>query len=632
MKRKIFRDIIIGCFLISTLSTAVFIVSCSDDDILSTLADRNNNYSLHSGAGSLFLAGVTNLFSGIGTGAANQIGVVGIGWAFGALGLSSQSPDYTNQLNIIADDLQDITDAINQTNTELTNIENTLSAFKCDYESSLIYGDISAIKNWYGQYTNIIYTASTTHDTIPNADMISLTNGILNGVPGGTESVTDAMNNIWVGMNTAITTCIDTLQSPAAGTFKGDSVYYNSALSTLYYYYYWQSVGLGLLSEAYHYSAWVSADSMGATTGYSSDSVMAICTGIDTNIFNVALNCNYVLQYSNNVYNSLLPQFQTIGAPYTGEDFIYQKTPEGQDLVWVRSLEDFTAQSGANCNLSTPLSMQYHDYNVCGPTVGLKGSTLSVTSYRGTQGFHFPAYQQFLSLVEGNNLGNTGFENMEYKILIGDTLVVIGSTDIPSNAQDMFDTISVVPFVMNNHLYSTTFDFSGSSYGILSSIGYTLYGSCAYSININGTVDCSHSNGTDDAFQVVFETILPDFIWGGNSQNYIATGSDNVCYSPGPEVNCILGSFIWQSTPPGWSYGAVNSRPLPAFQIPVKSSFSGTSGCVSYTNPNGGVTYYSNYNTTGVITICNATFQEFIGVNFPAPATCSSNIVVCNSY
>lgn len=62
---------------------------------------------------------------------------------------------------------------------------------------------------------------------------------------------------------------------------------------------------------------------------------------------------------------------------------------------------------------------------------------------------------------------------MEYKVLIGDTLVRIGSTDIPSNAEEMFDTITVVPFVAHNQLiwysdgapkilYSTTNDFSRS--------------------------------------------------------------------------------------------------------------------------------------------------------------------------
>ena len=158
--------------------------------------------------------------------------------------------------------------------------------------------------------------------------------------------------------------------------------------------------------------------------------------------------------------------------------------------------------------------------------------------------------------------------------------------------------------------------------------GYFEYGSCAQ----NGD-ECLHTNGVDYAYQVTFSTILPFYRWGGNTTNFYSTGSDNVCYAPGPETNCILGSFIWQSTPPGWSSGAVNSKPLPAFQIPVKSSgFSGTSGCASWIGKNGSVNYYNNYNSRGVLARCNITFQEFRGNNLPEPATCKSSIVICNDY
>jgi len=96
MKRKNLRDIIISCFLISTLGTATFIVSCSDqDNIISSInSDRSSPYHQHvHGLRGETSSALTLAFSSVASGAAQEVGEIGMGWALSSMGLTASSPD-----------------------------------------------------------------------------------------------------------------------------------------------------------------------------------------------------------------------------------------------------------------------------------------------------------------------------------------------------------------------------------------------------------------------------------------------------------------------------------------------------------------------------------------------------------
>lgn len=650
MKRKNICDLIISFLLVSSLAVTIFIVSCSDqNNIISSFnSDQSSPYHQHiHGKEELFNAAMTSLFESTGQMAANQLESAGIGWAFGAMGLTSQSPDYTSQLNAIIQDLGIIINSINETNVELAEIEQILSTYNCDYEQGLISSDITAISTLYSTYQNYVYTANSTHDTIPNSDMASFANIALNGTSTNV-SIPTALQAIWnnfsapAGTN-VINSCIDTtlISAPRSGTFREDSVYYARALNVLYYYYYWQTIGLGLLSEAYHYNAWVAAGRPGSKVGFGSDSVQLICS--DSSNFNVQFNCNAVIQASNNVYNSLLTQFQSVGAPYTGDDLLYQKGLNGENIVWVRSLEDYTSQSGAACNY--PLNIT----NVCGPTSGKFGSTLSHTTYYGTQNFTFPGYFELNGLVNptptssgtiGNYLDSLGFENMNVnppKILIADTLVKLTSTGHDFNYY--IDTMSVIPYISPGYPVFTVEDSHGSVYkrAIYSELyDFIGYSSVAQNVAMRytGYEVLSNSSGclTDwRKIQTTWVSYCSPSPWGGGCS---PSGSIVFCQDwDGGNGSYNIDDFTpfsW-SPAPGWSYYSANSNPQNAFFIPVRKNFTNSDGCVSYSGPLG-LTNYNNFNSQGVVTKCGTDFQDFISVNFPTPSTCSSQIVVCYGY
>ncbi|MEZ4691299.1 MAG: hypothetical protein R3A12_14520 [Ignavibacteria bacterium] len=107
--------------------------------------------------------------------------------------------------------------------------------------------------------------------------------------------------------------------------------------------------------------------------------------------------CNEVMVNTNDLYNSLLIQFSYGGASYTNNYTILQNI-NNNPVVWVRSLEDFTSQSGYNCpdTLTNSLSQDVRK-QPCGPTMGCVISVLGDTVYRGTSGF---------SYATGNDLNN----------------------------------------------------------------------------------------------------------------------------------------------------------------------------------------------------------------------------------
>jgi hypothetical protein len=169
---------------------------------------------------------------------------------------------------------------------------------------------------------------------------------------------------------------------------------------------------------------------------------------------------------------------------------IYQLTSGGQSFVWIRSLEDFTEQSGASC--SYPLGTGSY----CGPTAGYANQSLPSSTYYGTAGIGFSGLTGFNALVGnptpvesystvGAYLETLGFENMSNKILISDSLVFL--TDV--NLYTYLDTMSVVPFISTSDgTYANTGGTVRALYSELEDFEHLMGGS-PYSVNYEGSCD-----------------------------------------------------------------------------------------------------------------------------------------------
>ncbi len=606
-------DLIIGCLLVSTLGIAVFMVSCSEQEGVNNASlNTVDEYRPHQHRIGIASSALTSAFASVGRGAASEVGSVGMGWLLGAMGLTTSSgPDWQAEFNKINDDLNQIISLLNDIDQELIAIENTLNQINCTLQQTSLQADLAAIKAEYLQYTTLMMTAAQ-GDTLSNAVMLNFANNVINGT-GTQVSIANALSNIQVNAGQVIQGCLPLISKPANGTFGQDTTYYDQAHSLLNNYYYYQTIGLGLLSEAYHYKAWIAAGRPGGNQGYSSDSVQMVCSANS----NAAIECNTVINQSNAVYNILLTQFKLTGAPYTGSDLLYQKNTSGQELVWVKSLEDYTIQSGANCNYPlTSVSVAQGVDPTCGPTAGIVGSAFSFTTYHGTQNFQKPRLQYLNGLVDplpdiGSSpiytyLESLGFESMNNKILIADTLVFIKST--VSNGWYFIDTMHVVPFIFNalkeytNHdgnkraIYSTTSDFLVAMYATSST-------------NISSSA-CAESIAP--AKKVNWTASLAPPVWG------LAGGYIQFCeytqFNPPEYVATIPFTWNSKSTAPGWSYYAVNANPQRAYFLPVKSNFSGSTGCLPG---------YNNLNSAGFITKCGSDLQDYLIANLPIPPTCA---------
>lgn len=601
---KKFSDLLIGCLLISTLSLAIFIVSCSDDSPVTPInASRNTGYHTHVHTGvDLSTSVIGIVFGQIGVGAVEEVGQVGMGWVLGAMGLTSQSPNYTHQLEIINDDLDSIINLLNDADDLLTGIDSILNVINCTLQQTSLQAELSAIQTQYTQYNVFISTAAQ-GDTIPNTDMQNFANTVING-SGSQPSIEDALSSIQVNINTTdgvIVSCMETVPVVAAGTFGQDSIYYPKVQSILNYYYYYQTIGLGLLSEAYHYNAWVDAGSPGSSYT-SADSVMLVC---DDNSKS-ALECNEVVVQTNTVYNTLLTQFNFVGEQYTNSDLIYQLSSGGQSFVWIRSLEDFTEQSGAGCTY--PLETG----NYCGPAAGYPNQTLSYSIYYGTSGFELSGLTGFNALVDdatpiesyatiGDYLQTLGFENMSNKILISDSLVLL--TDVSPNSY--FDTMHVVPFInTSDGTYTNTGGTVRALYSEVNDFKHLMGGS-PYSINYEGS--CVGGSGG------IYKVHWRNDNSSAGSWDYL-DGYTELCEYEGNSGNQVIVPLYWLSGyAPGWSYYLVNSSPQKGFLLPVRSDFSGSTNCLPG---------YSNTNIQGVVTLCGEDYQDYLDVNLPEPATC----------
>ena len=251
MKSKQIRDVIIGLLLLSTHGISVFIVSCSQDDDLLSISSRSNPGYHYSGESSAYSTAIATTFKYVGQGAAKETGEIGMGWALGAMGLTSSSFNWQTELSIISAQLDSIIRLLAVADDELSSIDSILNVINCTLEETSLQSELAAIQTYYNTYNTFLLTAQE-GDTIPNADMLAFSNDVING-SGSMPSVEDALNNIAVNINEqsgVIVACMQSIPKPGSGTIALDTLYYQQVQSLLNKYYYYQTIGLTLRNLA----------------------------------------------------------------------------------------------------------------------------------------------------------------------------------------------------------------------------------------------------------------------------------------------------------------------------------------------------------------------------------------------
>ena len=342
-------------FLVFSIAIAVTIVSCKKDN---TVVPDPPNVTPYP---TLASSAIKTLFMSAAKGATSGIVKSSMGWLFGGLGASDKSPDYTEELAKINESLQQISGQLNGVQNQLAEINQQLQILNCNQQQTSLTDQTGRIDFLSTMYKSFI-SAAENGGRVSNATLSDWTDQVLaqgqytSQVPMG--QILTTMSNLLVQPQSgAIRACVAAVVPPEENTFDDDYYYFKVVQFTNYYYYY-QALGLMLLNEALHYKAWDVAYLENGDI-YSSDSVSVVCSDENAQFW-----CNQAASFTNTVYNSLIEQFTIAGAPYTNHEVLIQNHST-QPLLWVKSLESFTAASGDSCVY--PLSSSN---NRCGLTVG----------------------------------------------------------------------------------------------------------------------------------------------------------------------------------------------------------------------------------------------------------------------
>ena len=436
------RDLIICTLLIGSLALAAFLVSCSEDG--SIFGPNNNGLGTVNSTEDTEYSAIVTMFTNIAEGAEAQVGSDITGWVLGAMGIAGSSgTNYSQQIANISEQLDSIITLLGDVDNELTQINQTLLANNCGYQSSTLQDAIGEIKELYNQYNAMLSVASV-GDTIPDTTMRSWSDKVLGNNPGWTD-IGSQMGHMQENLESnsgAIYSCVKALRLPEENMLNGDTSYYNGVDAITNYYYYWQSLGLLLISEANHYYAWVEAGRPGGST-LSADSIQAVCNANGSALY----FCNESGIETNQLYNSLLTQMTYGGAQYTSEHFIFQYSSTNP-VVWTRSLEDFTVQAGYN-NCRMPL----YNGEPCGPAAGYFYTKLTDTTYRGLSGLTFANSTDLIQWIDVTAASSYGalYEYLDaqgFNSMISKT--VIASDSINITFFDANETSAVIPFFTSN--------------------------------------------------------------------------------------------------------------------------------------------------------------------------------------
>ena len=618
MQRRKFRDAVIGCFLILSLGFTMSFVSCSQDDSF-LISPENNNSGNPLPPEGFFTELVTGLFTAVGEGAASAVGGEIAGWVLGAMGLTSSSSEYTKQLEEIEEKLDSIVTLINDVNDNLTVIEQALAQINCSQQQSSLQTEIGSLTSLYNQYNSMLATAQS-GDTIPQSIMEDWADQVLaKNLYAGNTSVETLISTIQVNVNSstgALYSCIKTVPLPSGNTPMLDTIYYANVYALANYYYYYQAIGLLMLSEAYHYYAWIEAGSPAANDSLTANKIQDVCTYSATSLD----YCNNVATATNSLYNSLVTQITYAGAPYTNDYYTMQYNATSP-VVWVTSLEDFTTESGAQCQGGLPLTNDYP----CGPTAGYVNTALTVDSYRGAEGgFAFANTQELVNLFDIDKVGTTGGDLGQYlqtvagfQNVLSPNKTVIASDSVAIDLPHAGRTLYFVPFFNTNG--TLTDNVSGEKTAVF-------YREADFQSLLN-PVDVSHTSCGNPQQGTLGTYTLYHYTYNNNTlgqQYYNLDYNWMTGFAVSSECNSLNDGYLYftdetfnyNTTPvyPGFYTLAQRLQDVEQrFLWPVFHPQNAT--CTN------GRTVK---NPGGMYTMCNDDFTAFINTVVPKPVTCSN--------
>jgi hypothetical protein len=339
-----------------------------------------------------------------------------------------------------------------------------------------------------------------------------------------------------------------------------------------------------LLNEALHYKAWVAA---GSPVSVSIDSVSFVCQDANAVYF-----CNQAGVFTNKVYNALIAQFTTAGAPYSN-DYFLMATHNGDPRLWIKSLEDFSQTAGDYCNypLTSEVSGTPGDERACGITAGYwNDNPHPVLTYRGYKDWALVNSDHLNDLLNGWNSGTAGnfletvrgFKNMKNKVIISTNIVPITLANYPNSE-------NFIPFI------DTDFDYSfqpglvddNASFNRMTTYQYAYHG-CRMSM-----AKWDEANNLPNSRNQFYHITIN---WGCPNSN----NCDGCLQYPDWHFN------------PGW-HGSTKSWNAIQFRWPAGT----TALFTDYSTHN-----RSSKNVAGVWTMCGDDFTAWLENIVPRPPTC----------
>lgn len=580
---------------------ALLLVGCYDDLTDTIVPEELDDPIIHAPS-ALVGSGATGsatsfLFEAAGKSVAKEVAgeftKLGLGWAMGALGVTYEANEVSEQLGKIDEDLLEIIDLLGDVTLELADINHELLVLDCSEQQTALTTETGRIDFLIQEYQSYMSTASQ-GGLIPPATLADWVDQVLakNAYAGQTpmgQILTTVANKLLQPNSGAITACIKTIPSLENNSFS-DLTYYDAVSHFTQYYYSYQATGLMMLVEALHYQAWVAA---GSPVDIDADSVSVVCQNP-----NALGYCTEAATFTNGVYNALVAQFTAAGAPYTTDDLLMQNH-QSNPVLWIRSLEDFTRAAGyafIDPLVSDVSGNDENDPYPYGPTSGLWNDPMAwphIVHYRGYSEWTFASSDHLNILLNGWSSGTTGnfletergFKYMTEKLIIANNTVSITLERAP-------ESMNAVPF-------------------------------------IDGTIDHSFQSGVvDDAASFNRMTKLTKQSKACNNLGY--AGTNNIWTDGTPITVGWRNSFyrisasywtcdqrnkiIWSSRP-GWHAENLNNKAT-QYRWPVGST-------ALFTNH--ATEGRSTKNVAGVWTMCGDDFTAWLNNVVPRPSSCDDS-------
>jgi hypothetical protein len=288
------------------------------------------------------------------------------GWALSAMGLNfGQGEPFSaieSELETISDELVDIDDELAQLNQEI--LDET-----CDMQADTTLSAREDIDTYATDYNNLILDGVQSEADLESVqdwvdDVLATDTDGLTGVLNDLETINDALLPAG-NAGGVINSCVEALTAPTSGT-TGDTDYYEDVSNLMMFFYGYQTKGLAMLVEAYHFDAYVAWAEENDITSIDPNTDATFCTTA-TSSDSWYGSCLNAVTLTQQLYDDLQVQFALAGAPYSVDDEAV--TINGTPYVFVQSLEDFSTAQGSTC--AAPLLSSAP----CGPTSGTNLTT-----------------------------------------------------------------------------------------------------------------------------------------------------------------------------------------------------------------------------------------------------------------